>query len=173
MILPDDSPASPAKTRAEGPPSEVPEEDHIPPPPAYPGRSEPVPSPSYGTASPPPGGHSAVAYQPYNVYQNVDIEAQTQAVNARTPLVPSPVQPPPQPTLLIRRGERAPKRFFKAFFIAVLIYFFVGWFIRTTIVSVKWSGGRPSTVVSRSLVFPGVPGRLLYTAGAMANAQRW
>ncbi|KAI0352042.1 hypothetical protein OH77DRAFT_1429077 [Trametes cingulata] len=43
MILPDDTPESPTKSRA-GPPSEAPEEEYLPPPPAYPGHGSSRPA---------------------------------------------------------------------------------------------------------------------------------
>ncbi|KAI0740760.1 hypothetical protein C8Q76DRAFT_708943 [Earliella scabrosa] len=113
MILPDNTPSSPTKSRA-GPPSEVPEDDvHSLPPPAYPGHSSssvPIPSP-----------------------QNVDIEAQAEASNSRTPLV----QPHPRPEHHIEQVEPAPRRFLKAFGIAVLIYLVAGSFTRTVIAGSK------------------------------------
>ncbi|KAH9896406.1 uncharacterized protein BXZ73DRAFT_63025 [Epithele typhae] len=115
MILPDDSaPISPAKARAE-PLSAVPEEDRIAPPPAYPGHS----------------------IEPYRASRNVDVEAQTSS--ASTPLI-SP--PPPHRGGPIKRGERAGKRFIKAFLWAVVIYLSVAWAIKGVVTIAFWRGSR-------------------------------
>ena len=113
MILPDDTPASPTKSRA-GPISPVSEETHeahIPPPPAYPGHT---------------------SYQ----NQNVDIEAQ--AGHSRAPLVQRPNLNSSIPAHHIEEVEPAPRRFLKAFGIAILIYLVVGSFTRTAIAGVHW-----------------------------------
>ncbi|EJF60662.1 hypothetical protein DICSQDRAFT_62362 [Dichomitus squalens LYAD-421 SS1] len=125
MILPDDTPASPTKSRAGplSPASEDTHEDNVPPPPAYPG--------------PPP-----------TQQQNVDIEAQ--AGNSRTPLVQRSGFGESSP---IEEVEPAATRFLKAFGIVVLIYLVVGSFTRTAIAGVHWdhrSGGHVEVSVRSS-----------------------
>lgn len=111
MILPDNTPASPTKTRS-GPPSDVPEDEQLLPPPAYPGHSS-----------------SSTPVQQYQ--RNVDIEARAESSNAQTPLVQS------RPAHHGEQVESAGKRFFKAFGIAILIYLVAASFTRTVIAGSK------------------------------------
>ncbi|KAI0753355.1 hypothetical protein C8Q80DRAFT_1151680 [Daedaleopsis nitida] len=115
MILPDDTPASPTKSRT-GPPTEQSEEDLVAPPPAYPGHS----SSSALVAAP--------VAAPSQYPHHVDIEAQ--ASDARTPLIPPNSSAPAHH---VEQVEHAPSRFFKAFGLAVLIYIVAVSFTRTII----------------------------------------
>ena len=153
MILPDDTPASPAKVRP-GPPPQVSEEDLNPPLPPYPGPSQPVhpPAPSYGTVPQPP--HHGVPYQSYGIYPHVDVEAQ--GGNARSRLVP----PRPPPPSALNPDRRAARRFFKSFIFAFIIYVAVVSFIGTIITASTqwhWSGTHPTLKVSKLFfsLFPG------------------
>ena len=129
MILPDDTPESPTKSRA-GPPSEEPEEEeHALPPPAYPG--------------PPLNGQFPSSQLP-----NVDLEAQ--ASTSRTPLLQ------PTPAYHVEAVERAPARFLKAFGVAVLIYIVAASFTRTAIAGVYWSGHNTHRVSPARVVDPRV-----------------
>ncbi|KAI0827699.1 hypothetical protein BC628DRAFT_1338239 [Trametes gibbosa] len=95
MILPDDTPQSPAKSRA-GPPLDDPDEEYTAPPPAYyPGDSS--------------SSRPAV------------LEARTSSSSA--PLL--------RPQHHIEQVEHAPKRFLRAFAIALLIWFAVASFARS------------------------------------------
>ncbi|KAM5544936.1 hypothetical protein V8D89_001047 [Ganoderma adspersum] len=116
MILPENTPQSPTKSRA-GPLSAVSEEtheDYLPPPPAYPGHS---------------------SYQ----YQSVDVE--TQAGTSRAPLLqrPGPWTPPAHH---IEESEPASKRFLKAFGIALLIYIVLASFTRAAVAGIHWETGK-------------------------------
>lgn len=111
MILPDNTPASPTKTRS-GPPSDVPEDEQLLPPPAYP-------------------GHSSSSTPVQQCQRNVDIEARAESSNAQTPLVQS------RPAHHVEQVESAGKRFFKAFGIAILIYLVAASFTRTVIAGSK------------------------------------
>ena len=118
MILPDDTPSSPAKM-PQGPRPE-PQDEVFDAPPAYPGPASAQPQTSYGAVAQP----RTVVYQPYNVYRAVDVEAS----GARSPLV-APLPPLDEG----RYKRRAAKRFVKAFLVAGLIYLVVASFIRTIV----------------------------------------
>ena len=120
MILPDNTPDSPTKSRA-GPLSAVSEEtheDYLPPPPAYPEHS---------------------SYQ----YRSVDVEAQ--AGTSRAPLLQRTGSPPAPHT---EEFEPASKRFLKAFGIALLVYIVLVSFTRTVIDGIDWETGRRHVHVS-------------------------
>ncbi|PIL33798.1 hypothetical protein GSI_04423 [Ganoderma sinense ZZ0214-1] len=115
MILPDNTPDSPTKSRA-GPPSALSEETHedrLPPPPAYPGH-------------------------PYQ-YRSVDIEAQAGTSTSRTSLRQ---RPGPPPVHHIEAFEPPLRRFLKAFGVAVLIYIVLASFTRTVVAGIHWETGR-------------------------------
>ncbi|KAI0629695.1 hypothetical protein C8Q77DRAFT_1161262 [Trametes polyzona] len=107
MILPDDTPESPTKSRA-GPLSPTVDEEFVPPPPAYPGHG---PSQQASAAS-----------------QQLDATART-STPVTTPLLE-------QPRHDVERVEHAPTRFFKALGLALLIWITVGSFARTLYSSV-------------------------------------
>ncbi|KAI1788349.1 hypothetical protein LXA43DRAFT_1159986, partial [Ganoderma leucocontextum] len=145
MILPDNTPESPTKSRA-GPLSAISEEtheDHISPPPAYP-------------------GHPHTSYQ----YQNVDIEAQ--AGSSQTPVVQWPGSPPAH---YVEEFEPAPKRFLKAFGVALLIYIVVASFTRTAVAGVHWeSGGRHVQVSIMLIPFPRPSDGKIISCSSASNA---